>query len=125
MRTSRLGIMTNRCAITIAAAILTATAVGAEQHQAISRGCTEIVGVLEQGAGLSADEVAKKTSTDVETVRTCTDQWRASQKNPKGTHHRRGRYAARRPGLREDRCRARRERWGGSQRRRGGQEDRH
>ena len=83
MRTSRLGMMTNRCAITIAAAILTATAVGAEQHQAISRGCTEIVGVLEQGAGLSAEEVAKKTSSDVETVRSCTDQWRASQKDPK------------------------------------------
>ena len=124
MRTSRLGIMTNRCAITIAAAILTATAVGAEQHQAISRGCAEIVGVLEQGGGLSAEEVAKKTSTDVETVRSCTDQWRASQKDPKGPHGR-GRYAARRPGLREDRCRARRERRGGSQRRRGGQEDRH
>jgi len=79
------GIMTNGCAITIAAALLTATAVGAEQHQAISPGCAKIVAVLDGsgGAGLSADEVAKKTSTDVETVRTCTDQWRASQKDPK------------------------------------------
>ena len=37
----------------------------------------KIVAVLdESGGGLSADEVAKKTNTDVETVRGCTDKWR-------------------------------------------------
>jgi transposase len=55
------------------------------QQQPVSRGCAEIVAVLEQGGGgLSAEEVAKKTHTDVETVRSCTDQWRAAQKDPKG-----------------------------------------
>jgi hypothetical protein len=44
--------------------------------QSLPPGCMKIVAVLEEGGGLSADEVAKKTSTDVETVRSCTDKWR-------------------------------------------------
>jgi hypothetical protein len=45
--------------------------------QSMSPGCMKIVAVLdESGGGLSADEVAKKTNTDVETVRSCTDKWR-------------------------------------------------
>jgi len=52
--------------------------------QPMPPGCAKIVAVLEEsGGGLSADEVAKKTSTDVETVRNCTDLWRASTKDPK------------------------------------------
>jgi hypothetical protein len=38
----------------------------------------------ETGGALSADEVAKKTGTDVETVRNCTDLWRRSMKG--GAH---------------------------------------
>ena len=38
---------------------------------------SKTVGVLDQGGdALSADEGAKRTSTDVETVRSCTDVWR-------------------------------------------------
>jgi hypothetical protein len=49
--------------------------------QPIPPGCTKIVAVLDEGGGgLSADEVAKKTNTDVETVRSCTDLWRRSMK---------------------------------------------
>lgn len=48
--------------------------------QAVSPGCAKIVAVLDQNPGLSADEVAKKTSTDVETVRSCTDVWRRTMK---------------------------------------------
>jgi hypothetical protein len=49
--------------------------------QPIPPGCAKIVAVLDQGGGgLSADEVAKKTNTDVETVRSCTDLWRRSMK---------------------------------------------
>ncbi len=45
--------------------------------KAAPSGCAPIVAVLDQGGGgLSADEIAKKTNTDVETVRSCTDQWR-------------------------------------------------
>ena len=45
--------------------------------QSMPPGCMKIVAVLdESGGGLSADEVAKKTNTDVETVRGCTDKWR-------------------------------------------------
>ena len=43
-------------------------------------GCAKIVGVLDQSPDLSADEIAKKTNTDVETVRSCTDVWRRSMK---------------------------------------------
>lgn len=60
-----------------------AGAAGAER-QPIPPGCAQIVAVLEQGGGLSADEVAKKTSTYVETVRNCTDLWRRSMKG--GAH---------------------------------------
>jgi len=62
--------------------------VATAEPQALPEGCAQIVAVLEQGGGaLSPDEVAKKTSTDVETVRNCTDLWRRSQKDapaPKG-----------------------------------------
>ena len=44
----------------------------------IPPGCAKIVAVLDQNAGLSADEVAKKTDTNVETVRDCTDRWRST-----------------------------------------------
>lgn len=48
-------------------------------------GCAKIVAVLDEGGGsLSAEEVAKKTSTDVETVRNCTDLWRGTMKG--GAH---------------------------------------
>jgi transposase len=54
----------------------------------IAPGCEKIVAVLDAGGGgLSADEVAKRTNTDVETVRGCTDQWRSTMKDkaaPKG-----------------------------------------
>lgn len=47
----------------------------------MSPGCAKVVAVLDEGGGgLSADEVAKKTNTDVETVRNCTDKWRRSMK---------------------------------------------
>jgi hypothetical protein len=46
--------------------------------QSMPPGCMKIVAVLDEGGGgLSADEVAKKTNTDVETVRSCTDMWRS------------------------------------------------
>jgi len=41
----------------------------------------QIVAVLDQNSGLSADEIATKTSTDVETARSCTDQWRRAKTN--------------------------------------------
>jgi hypothetical protein len=51
-------------------------------HEAMPAGCAKVVAVLDQGGGgLSADEVAKKSSTDVETVRNCTDLWRRSMKS--------------------------------------------
>jgi hypothetical protein len=57
----------------------------ARAGQQISPGCEKIVGVLDQsGDALSADEVAKRTGTDVETVRGCTDQWRATMKDKSG-----------------------------------------
>jgi hypothetical protein len=47
------------------------------QQPPIPTGCAQIVAVLDQGGGaLSPEEIAKKTSTDVETVRNCTDLWR-------------------------------------------------
>jgi hypothetical protein len=80
--------MTSRRVITLAVAagtLIAARGSWAEQHQPASRGCAEIAAVLDQGGGgLSAEEVAKKTSTDIETVRSCTDQWRAAQKNAQG-----------------------------------------
>jgi hypothetical protein len=44
--------------------------------QSMPPGCMKVVAVLDENGGLSADEVAKKTNTDVETVRSCTDKWR-------------------------------------------------
>jgi len=64
-----------------------ANAAQGEQQQ-IPSGCAQIVAVLDQGGGgLSAEEVAKKTNTDIETVRNCTDLWRRTIKDapaPKG-----------------------------------------
>jgi len=66
-------------------AVLAAASARAQQPgatgsaQPMPPGCAKIVAVLDQGGGgLSADEIAKKTSTDVETVRSCTDLWRRS-----------------------------------------------
>jgi len=53
---------------------------GSVGHKSVPPGCTKIVGVLDQQPGLSADEIAKRTSTDVETVRSCTDLWRQQTK---------------------------------------------
>ena len=51
----------------------------------VAPGCAAVVAVLDEGGGgLSADEVAKKTGTDVQKVRACTDQWRAGMKD--GAH---------------------------------------
>src|SRR5262245_15844080 len=53
--------------------------------QAVAPGCAKIVAVLdESGGSLSAEEIAKKTGTDVETVRGCTDAWRAGMKDGRG-----------------------------------------
>jgi phage FluMu protein gp41 len=55
------------------------------KDQAVPAGCAQIVAVLDQtGGSLSPEEVAKKTSTDVETVRNCTDLWRSTMKG--GAH---------------------------------------
>ena len=56
----------------------------AEQQQ-VAPGCEKVAAAMDEAGGaLSADEVAKKTSTDVETVRGCMDAWRASHKDAKG-----------------------------------------
>ena len=47
-------------------------------------GCAKIVAVLDEGGGLSPDQIAQKTSTDIETVRSCTDAWRQGMKG--GAH---------------------------------------
>jgi hypothetical protein len=57
-----------------------AAAHGSAGQKAVPPGCTKIVGVLDQQPGLSAEEIAKKTSTDVQTVRGCTDLWRQQTK---------------------------------------------
>jgi hypothetical protein len=75
-------------ALLIGVVMLSARGAGGQEPQGatgtaqpITRGCEKIVAVLDQGGGsLSADEIAKKTNTDVETVRSCTDQWRRSMK---------------------------------------------
>lgn len=73
-------------AMCVTAAVLAAGIARAQQQ--VPEGCAQIVAVLEQGGGaLSPDEVAKKTGTDVQTVRNCTDLWRSKQKDaaaPKG-----------------------------------------
>jgi len=53
---------------------------GGTGQQAVSPGCAKIVGVLEQQPGLSAEEIALKTMTNVQTVRGCADQWREMKK---------------------------------------------
>jgi hypothetical protein len=63
-------------------AAIAASTVRAEQP-AVPPGCAKIVAVLDQGGGaLSPEEVAKKTSTDVQTVRDCTDLWRRTMHDP-------------------------------------------
>ena len=48
--------------------------IGAAAARAESKGCDEIVAASEQAGGsLSADELAKKLNTDVQTVRNCLD----------------------------------------------------
>ena len=75
--------MTGICVMTallIGASVVAANGAWGEQ-QPIPIGCAKIVAVLEEGGGgLSPEEVAKKTSTDVETVRNCTDLWRRTMK---------------------------------------------
>jgi transposase len=63
--------------------LLAASGARGEQPPRMPPGCAQIVAVLDQGGGLSPDEIAKKTSTDVETVRSCTDAWRSTMKDPK------------------------------------------
>ena len=47
---------------------------GATVARAESKGCAEIVAASEESGGkLSADELAKKMNTDVQTVRNCLD----------------------------------------------------
>ena len=68
-------------AVLVSTAVMTVTIAQAET----SPGCASIVAVLdESGGSLSADEIAKKTNTDVETVRNCTDAWRKTMKG--GAH---------------------------------------
>jgi hypothetical protein len=51
----------------------------------VPAGCAQIVAALDQSGGaLSPEEIAKKTSTDVETVRNCTDLWRRTMQG--GAH---------------------------------------
>jgi len=48
--------------------------IGATTARAESKGCEKIVAASEQAGGsLSADELAKKLNTDVQTVRNCLD----------------------------------------------------
>jgi glutamate dehydrogenase/leucine dehydrogenase len=48
--------------------------IGATTARAESQGCEKIVAASEQaGGGISADELAKKLDTDVQTVRNCLD----------------------------------------------------
>jgi hypothetical protein len=57
--------------------------IGATTARAESKGCDEIVAASEESGGkLSADELAKKLHTDVQTVRNCLD---AKAPKPGGT----------------------------------------
>jgi hypothetical protein len=58
----------------------TAAPKGGAGTSSMPPGCAKIVDVLDQNPNISADEVAKKTSSDVETVRSCTDLWRRTMK---------------------------------------------
>ena len=56
------------------AAIAGLLVVGGSVARAESKGCAEIVAASEESGGkLSADELAKKMNTDVQTVRSCLD----------------------------------------------------
>src|SRR5262249_62313870 len=60
--------------------------VGASAEQPMAPGCAKVAAAMDQaGGGLSADEIAKKTDTDVETVRGCMDAWNAAHKNTTAT----------------------------------------
>jgi hypothetical protein len=74
-------------AFLVGGTLLAVSASGAEQpQQAMPPGCAKIVAVLdESGGGLSADEVARKANTDVETVRNCTDLWRRTMQQRSAT----------------------------------------
>jgi transposase len=81
--------------VALTATLLMASATRADQP--VAPGCAKIVAALDASGGtLSADEIAKKTDTDVETVRSCTDAWRAGMKDPKGSAA--GKQAAMPPG---------------------------
>jgi hypothetical protein len=65
----------------ICGSVLALSGARAAQQEAMPSGCAKIVAVLDQGGGaLSAEEIARKTGTDVETVRNCTDSWRRTMK---------------------------------------------
>jgi hypothetical protein len=56
-----------------------------QARPAVTPGCAKIVAVLDEtGGALSAEEIARRTSTDIETVRSCTDTWRAGMKDANG-----------------------------------------
>ena len=57
-------------------------AAAAEQQKKTSPGCEKIVAALDEAGGkLSAEEIARKTASDIETVRKCTDQWRSTMRD--------------------------------------------
>ncbi|HEV7733853.1 MAG TPA: hypothetical protein VGR62_16915 [Candidatus Binatia bacterium] len=62
------------------------TVIGVSGVRAESKGCEKIVAAAEEsGGGISADELAKKTNTDVETVRNCLDAAAKPAKPADGT----------------------------------------
>ena len=66
----------------IGVGVVAASAARGAQQQ-LSPVCAKVVVALEEsGGGLSADEIAAKTGTDVKTVRECTDRWRSTMKDP-------------------------------------------
>jgi hypothetical protein len=67
-------------ALLVGGTFIGASGTRAEQQQSGAPGCAKVVAVLDQHGGLSAEEIAKKTSSDVETVRSCTDTWRRGMK---------------------------------------------
>ena len=82
-------------ALLLGGTVMATSDLRAEQQQQTSPGCAKIVAVLDQGGGgLSAEEIAKRTSTVIETVRNCTD-WRRHICCPPG-HRRRFDKPARR-----------------------------
>jgi hypothetical protein len=71
--------------VAVAAAVL---AMVAPAVRAESKGCEKIVAAADEAGGsLSADELAKKTNTDVETVRNCLDQADAAKKKGGSEKH--------------------------------------